>query len=258
MQKYSLRQIKDSYAQKREWEKQFPTTYYFLRPLSFYVTYLVMKITDEPEHIVWLGFLEGVIVWLCFLLVGRIPIWSGIVLLYCFSLLDGVDGNVARTSKKVTYYGKYLDGVVGEIIEASYPFFLSLGLYFTATPGLFFFKFLECDKFFLIIIGALILCGRLFSNIFSNNYYLNFMRHDKKDNNQENIYDDFETSPRKKYWWYLIFINLHFLTVQIFLLALSAILGAIDIFLLFFASYYFLRMCLSFVFFTHKARKNLK
>ncbi len=257
MQKYSLMQIKDSYAQKREWEKQFPTTYYFLRPPSFYVTYLIMKITDEPEHVVWFGFLEGIIMWLCFILIGHISIWPGIVLLYCFSLLDAVDGNVARTSKKVTYYGKYLDGVIGEIIEASYPFFLSLGLYFTITTSLFFLKFIEGNKFIIIILGALILCGRLFSNIFQNNYYLNLMRREPE-KNTEDICSTVQISPWRKHWWYLIYINLHFLTVQIFLLVLCAILGAVDVFLLFFALYYFLRACLSFVFFTHKARKTIK
>ena len=34
--------------------------------------------------------------------------------------MDAVDGNIARTTRNVTYYGKFLDGLLGEIIEGSY------------------------------------------------------------------------------------------------------------------------------------------
>ncbi len=256
MHKYSLRQIKDSYAQKKEWEKQFPTTYFFLRPPSFYITFLVMKLTDEPEHIVWLGFLEGLVMWICFFLLGSISIWPGIISLYIFSLLDAVDGNVARTANKVTYYGKYLDGIVGEIIEAGYPLFLSWGFYFMSGTDLFIFKSFQTNRNFLIVAGTFLVCGRLFSNIFASNYYLNLMRHEPNKDAQD-IHSAVQVSPLKKHWWYLIYINLHFLTVQIFILALCALLGAADIFLIIFASYYILRMFFSFVFFTYKAKREL-
>jgi hypothetical protein len=259
MSKYSLSQIKEAYAQKREWEKQFPTIYYFSRPISFYLTYFIMKITDSPTHIVWFGLCVGLLACLCLLLVWHISIWWGIILLMCFAILDAVDGNVARTSKKVTYYGKYLDGVIGEIIETSYPVFLGLGLYLLAnyTSDLYFFEFPGDRKSFFIIAGTLILCGRLYSNFFQQAYYANLTRHDKKTDAPENIYESVKSSPYKKYWWYLLFINLHTLTAQVFLLALFSAFSAVDIFLFFLALFYVLRLFLTFIFFTYRANKNL-
>jgi len=96
MPKYSLHEIKSAYAQKKDWEKQFPTIYYFSRPISFYLTYLIIRITENPTHIVWVGFIIGLLAWISFLFISYLTIWPGVILMVIFSILDAVDGNIAR------------------------------------------------------------------------------------------------------------------------------------------------------------------
>ncbi len=59
MSKYSLKQIVDSVEQKKTWEKQYPINHYIVRPLSFLVTYLIIRVTDSASSIAWIGFVIG-------------------------------------------------------------------------------------------------------------------------------------------------------------------------------------------------------
>ncbi|UCC94474.1 MAG: CDP-alcohol phosphatidyltransferase family protein [Candidatus Omnitrophota bacterium] len=258
MPKYSMRQIKDAYIQKKDWEKQFPTIYYFSRPISFYLTYLIIRITDIPSRVVWFGFFVGLMGCLAFLFIPHCTVWLGISLIMSFAILDAVDGNIARVSGKVTYYGKFLDGVIGEIIEASYPFWLGLGLYLVPLKlgALSLWDLGDKSNLFMLLAGTAIMCARLYSTLFLVNYY-DMLTLKKTVTPQGNITDPFKSSRYRKYWWYLLFINLHTLTLQVLLLALCASLKMIDIFLFFFAGYYLFRMFITFTFYTYRAQRNL-
>ena len=97
MQQYSVQEIRSAYAQKKNWEKQFPLNYFLIRPVSFYITYFTLKVTLDPAKVAIFGFVLGVIG--CFLLMfsSICSIWPGFFLIFLFSLFDAVDGNVART-----------------------------------------------------------------------------------------------------------------------------------------------------------------
>jgi len=133
MPKYSLEQIKESFVQKRDWERQFPLNYFVVRPFSFYLTYVVMRITQNPAKVAICGFSLGILG--CFILACSSvwSVWPGIILVCLYSVSDAVDGNIARTTQNVTLFGKYLDGLLGDIIDGSYFFFLGLGLYFSGS-----------------------------------------------------------------------------------------------------------------------------
>lgn len=246
--------------QKKDWEKQFPTIYYFSRPISFYLTYLILFVTEEPTFIVWVGFIVGLVGCFSFLFISNLTIWLGIVLLIVFAILDAVDGNIARVTRKVTYYGKFLDGALGEVIEASYCFWLGLGVYLN--PGDFyalnFLKTISEGRIFIVLLGIAAVLGRLFSNIFQGGYYTNLIRKQKTETSfEENLTGEFKSSSYRKNWWFLLFINFHTLTLQLLILALCAAFKAVDLFLFFFALYYLLRLLVMMVFYTYRAQKNL-
>ncbi|MHA1664364.1 MAG: hypothetical protein DRP68_06740 [Candidatus Omnitrophota bacterium] len=259
MPKYSLHEIKSAYAQKKDWEKQFPTIYYFSRPISFYLTYLIIRITENPTHIVWVGFIIGLLAWISFLFISYLTIWPGVILMVIFSILDAVDGNIARVTKKVSYYGKFLDGTIGEIIEGSYFFWLGLGLYLS--KDFYMMRFLETahiSKIFVLLGGVVAVVGRLYSNIFQENYYTMLVRKQKEEDTfMEEITGKIQSSIYRKHWWYLLFINPHTLTFQLLILVLCVIFKVVDLFLFLFAIYYFSRMLIMFIFYTSRAQKIL-
>ena len=175
MKKYTLAHIKESYTQKKEWEKQFPINYYLVRPLSFYLTYLVLKVTQDPAKVATFGFCLGIIG--CFFLatLHLFSIWPGLLLVILWSISDAVDGNVARTTQNVTLFGKYLDGLIGELIDGSYLFFLGIGLYFSGV-GI---KDPVFSRFFQIhsqaiplFLGSVILVSKLWATLFRNLYVI--------------------------------------------------------------------------------------
>ena len=80
------------------------------------------------------------------LLIFPIPVlWQiSVVIYYLGTVLDCVDGNLARVQDKATYYGKFADGVADIIYPSLSAFFLGIG------------SWLYFDEPFLIILGAAI------------------------------------------------------------------------------------------------------
>lgn len=249
MPKYSISQIKQAHIQKRDWEKQFLTIRYFSRPISFYLTYLIIQITENPAHIVWAGFAIGLLGCLSFLFIPCLTIWTGISLLITFSILDAVDGNIARVTKNVTYYGKFLDGIIGEIIEGGYCFWLGLGLYVNSGYA---------GRISILLAGVIIMTARLYSNLFQGGYYTNLiLKQEEKGISEGKITDNLKSSIYRKHWWYLLFINMHTLTLQLLLLVICAAFKVVDLFLFFFAAYYPFRSLVMMVFYTYRAQRRL-
>jgi phosphatidylglycerophosphate synthase len=259
--KYTISQIKNAYTQKRDWEKQFLVSYFLFRPASFYLTYLVIRITESPSLVAWLGFFIGLFGCFSFLFISYLTIWPGILLLITFALLDAVDGNIARVTKNVTYYGKFLDGILGDIIAGSYYFWLGLGLYLSP-ENLYMLNLLNLgynNKILIFLLSVIIMVGRLYSRMFEGNYYTYLIQKQRKDGTfQEALTENIKSSTYRKHWWYLLLINLNAFNLQLLILALCVVLNIVDLFLLFFALYYLFRLLATMIFYVYRAEKNLK
>lgn len=260
MPKYSIGQIKNAYIQKKDWERQFPVSYFLFRPISFYLTYPIIRITESPSRVAWMGFAIGLLGCLSFLFISYLTIWPGILLLIIFAILDAVDGNIARVTKNVTHYGKFLDGVLGVVIESSSCFWLGLGLYLTS-GDFYIVDFLGLgygSKIFAILAGMIIMSGRLYSSIFEGNYYMHLIQKQKKEGSfQESLTQNIQSSTYRRRWWYLLFINLHAFNLQLIILVLCTALNIVNLFLFFFAIYYLFRLLATMVFYIYRAQKNL-
>ena len=261
MKKYTLAQIKESYIQKKEWEKQFPINHFFVRPLSFYLTYLVLKVTRNPAIVAIFGFVLGLIG--CFLLVCSFiwSIWPGIVFICFYSISDAVDGNVARTTQNVTLFGKYLDGFLGELIDGSYVFFLGIGLYCSGvgTKDPVFSTLIQTHSQVIpLFLGSVILISKLWATIFRNLY--DIYKAQKDGIAPFNASQSTTIIGKSRYhdrWHFRIFINLESLNTQLLLLILFAALGIEIWFLVLFACFFAGRALLYLVFYFARTKSKL-
>ena len=261
MSKYSLKQIVDSVEQKKTWEKQYPMNHYIVRPLSFFVTYLIIRVTDSASSIAWIGFVIGLSGCLSFLGLSWWTAWPGILLLFTFSLLDAVDGNIARTTGNVTYFGRFLDSVLGQIIEATYCFWIGLGLALSESAD---FQLASTEivtsrvPVLPILCGVLIMAGRLISSFIDLQYrYLSAEKQENRGRPQRSIGDQIQTSTFKDHLAYQIFINFNLLNNQILFLILCTWAGKIELFLYLLAPYYLARAMINLIFFCYRAKERL-
>lgn len=258
MTSYTYRDIKDNYLQKKDWEKQFPVSYYFFRPLSFPLTYMVLRLTTSPSHVAWVGFTLGLAGCGALLFIKEISIWPGIVLLLLCALSDAVDGNVARTTKSVSYKGKFLDGMLGAAVEGSYGFFLGAGLYrvYSAFPIIDgFFPYNNTRPLFLILGAVITICwyfGNLVDEAFSKLQSLK-----EKDTAAPCLTATIQSSRFRRFLLFRVFINLHAVNLQVLVLALSAALHFVPLFLIVMSGYYILRAIVVFSFNLYRSRTVL-
>lgn len=262
MSNYSMKQIVESFEQKKAWEKQFPINYFLVRPLSFLITYPVLRIIHSPSKVAWTGFVIGVVACFAFLGLSLWTIWPGIIFISIFSILDAVDGNIARTTKNVTYYGKFLDSLIGEVIEGSYCFCIGVGVILeglsSSDPvvkngGVFIYNIMP------LLAAAIIIAGRLYSSFIDLKYQTLFFEKKVDENTIEgrSIYDPIGTSVFKDQWIYKVFVNFNLLNNQIIFLIIVSLFWRPDFFLYFLAIYYFTRGMIYFIFFMRRAEKRL-
>ena len=87
---------------------------HFNRPLSRRISaFLLQRFPDiRPAHATALTALTAVLMFLCLLFGGRAGLIAGGLLFHAASVLDGVDGEIARATYRATSRGAVLDSVV--------------------------------------------------------------------------------------------------------------------------------------------------
>jgi phosphatidylglycerophosphate synthase len=102
-------------------------TRFFLRPLSIPVTWLILKLGLRANTVSYISVLFSIGGAVLFSRSGFwLPLW-GTVLLNFFSVLDCVDGNVARVTGTAGPWGGWADAVMGFVAYTAV--FLSTGVY---------------------------------------------------------------------------------------------------------------------------------
>jgi phosphatidylglycerophosphate synthase len=222
---------------------------------------MVLKVTRDPAKIAIFGFSLGVIG--CFFLAtaSLFSLWPGILFIALYSLSDAIDGNIARTTHNVTLFGKYLDGLLGELIDGSYLFFLGLGLYFSwdnSKDPLIVSLLPNHTQILPLILGALCLISRLWTTHFRNTYEIYRVRKEGfqavDDSQLKNIIGKSKYHDR---WYFLLLINLESLNTQLLLLILLAVIGLKIWFLAFFACFFTARAFIYFIFYFIKTKSKL-
>lgn len=249
MKHYTIAEIEGSYEQKRDWEKQFPVSRYIFRPASFVVAALVSRLTNSAPSVAWTGLGIGLAASWLLLNSKTYGLWPGIAGLALFALLDAVDGNLARVTKKVTLYGKLLDGMFGRLAEGVYMPALACGLYLDkGTPA----------SWLVVAAGFTALCAMLYSGLIETTYD---QLKAQKAPAASDINAGIASSRFRGNVFYAVFINLNAFNVQVLLLAAAAAFGGGGTaahFVYSLAAYYLLRLSVVFAYYMHKGAVELR
>ncbi len=124
----SIAEIRDSLSpEKCHIERDVWAIHYGIRPLSVYVAWLFIRLGVSCKQTVVLGLLLGLLgVFLT--AAGSLQVAvAGILLLILGSLLDYVDGNIARATGTTDKLGAYLDLTADNLMAALVPIAVGIG-----------------------------------------------------------------------------------------------------------------------------------
>ncbi len=103
---------------------------YLNRPISLQITRPLVNTSITPNQTTWVAFAIGLVAIPLFLMATWEAAVAAAILLQVNSILDGVDGELARIRQTQSTYGAYLDSVVDEILTMAY--LIALGYHLKA------------------------------------------------------------------------------------------------------------------------------
>ena len=160
--KYSIKDIKKSLPEYKAKIEPFWGRL-FIRRVSYYVTYLLINTGCSANmvsvfscFVAMLGsFMMCINNWKC--------IWLGIILLTFWSVLDCVDGNIARCTKKSSWAGVFFDAMGGYTISAFVMVGAGMAAYNTTV-------FFENYRVYLLLVGTVAGVCDIFSRLIYQKY----------------------------------------------------------------------------------------
>jgi len=126
-EKATIANIRSTYSkEKRRADRTHVWLFYIIRRISFYPTWLFLKLGVSANQATYLSMIIGAIG--CgFLAMGEYTIRiTGALLVSSWIVLDCVDGNIARYRKTFSQYGEFIDALSGYMMNAF--LFLSVGI----------------------------------------------------------------------------------------------------------------------------------
>lgn len=86
---------------------------FVLRPLSFPITWVLIRLGFSANHVSYLGILVSLLAAVLMGIGQRNAIIMGAFLFNAFAVLDCVDGNIARIRNQASPYGEFIDALGG-------------------------------------------------------------------------------------------------------------------------------------------------
>jgi phosphatidylglycerophosphate synthase len=164
-------EIRQSYTQEKARSDLIAQAwlYYCLRPISFYITPLFIRLGFSANAFTIFGLIP--------LLIGMYYIFNGYVnsanyivgavLINIWYLFDTVDGNIARFNREESFKGKLLDWMVGMVFHTLLPVCLGMSLYLGGKDEFYLFMGSKYHSEVWIIIGISKLLSELLREITS-------------------------------------------------------------------------------------------
>ncbi|MGY3778711.1 CDP-alcohol phosphatidyltransferase family protein [Isobaculum melis] len=148
---YSLTDIKNSIPEEKiKIDKMDIWVYYFVRPASFYITWILLKMKCTPTKATLLSIFVGFFGSFLILFNQTSIIITGILFINLWIVLDCVDGNIARVTKKASVFGELMDAVSGYVYVSFLYLCIGTSIYLTQSVHIF-----AEQKWLYIFIGAL-------------------------------------------------------------------------------------------------------
>lgn len=124
----SVSNIKTSLSkEKKEQENNKLLNKLIFRPLSYYFTFLLLKLGLSANQTTLLSFIFGVIAIILLSIPYSIAQYTGMAGLFMWQLLEFCDGNIARFKKTNSLKGAIIDDLNAQLIKLLIP--ISLGFY---------------------------------------------------------------------------------------------------------------------------------
>jgi phosphatidylglycerophosphate synthase len=129
---YTIYDIKEHYTEeKRLLDKETNFwVYLYVRKLSFYVTWLCIRIGLTANQVTFISLILGMVGCFFMIMGDRESTIIGAILINLWAILDCVDGNIARVLKKTNKTGWFFDSISGFILNSILLFSIAIGIYF--------------------------------------------------------------------------------------------------------------------------------
>jgi phosphatidylglycerophosphate synthase len=127
-----IRNFKNRINPTEETEGRGSFGFYVARPVSLYVTWILLQTPIRANQVTLLHMALGI---LGSVLLAFPSLWvrlTGCALLYSGFVVDNVDGEIARFRREVSITGKYIDTVAHTIVNAMMFFGFGFGAYWDA------------------------------------------------------------------------------------------------------------------------------
>ncbi len=247
--KYSIGYIKKSLPKNKSSVSSFWVKT-VARPLSFLFTYLFVNLGCTANFISILSGIVSVIGCILLAVPNMVCVIIGVVLINLWIVLDCVDGNIARVTKKSTRMGEFFDAAYGYIICAFN--FLAIGIAAYHWSDFLFGEMAIIN----VIIGALACSFNILPRLVYQKYTVMCMALDRKDGNYQPENDSFYQPEKRKGITYLrLVIDRQIGTSGLFMpfLILCAIFKCFDVMALFYCAYLGFSCLAVFIMFSKKA-----
>jgi CDP-alcohol phosphatidyltransferase len=245
--KPTVADIRKGYDEKkRSFDRQFVSGPLF-RHVSFYPTALFARLGISPAQATWVSFLLGMAGCLLMAHGGRDWVLAGAIGVVSWFVIDFVDGNLARYLQSSSRGGKFLDEVVGELVEVAVFFCAGIGLYRVPVYSL----GLRFDPGWYPVAGALASLSIVLNSAFHAKFRGLFAVPDDGPGEQR------APDAGRPSLLLLLHRNLvNFAGLVVPLLLLAAIGNGVDLFLLFYCASYFLTFAASLASLLRKAGRR--
>ena len=161
----------------------------------------------------------------------------------------------------MNYFGKFLDGVIGQTIESLFFLCCGTGLYRSGEYSNFLRTLTNTGEGFPLLVmfaGAAAMGGHLLSSYIKQGYYSYYVPEEKEAaSSPDPLTRKIQSSRYSNHWWYLLYLNLGSFSFQVILLLFCCLLRSADLFVLFYASFYLLQTVLFLVFYLYRAGRTL-
>jgi phosphatidylglycerophosphate synthase len=111
---YTLREVNSSLSPEKR-RADGPWTKFVLRPLSMPTAWACLRLGIGANAVSYAGAVLGVAGGALMMSGRPWAVWAGLACLFVFGVLDCADGNIARTLKKGSIWGEWVDAVCGYV-----------------------------------------------------------------------------------------------------------------------------------------------
>jgi len=133
---YSLQDVRRSYGGvKAEQERHDVMFRWFARPLSFPVAWAALALGLSPNDVTWVSLVMNTAGLVLMVTGNALLMAAGVVIILVALVLDAADGNMARTARRFSPVGEWLEGIGSYILCGGFHLAGGVGAWRAAVSG---------------------------------------------------------------------------------------------------------------------------